>query len=154
MVQSKPMTYHYDHALGAKLLFCLEYRLNVSCKMGCLQNASHWQSLKSECQCKRKTPNSNVWWKFVKVWDFHGNLWILEKFWIWKIAWKNFVKDSVNFLRTCWFIKFLNQNVLAIFFWTWKLLKTLLGFLRKIFLFFLDIWKLCRVFLWRSWLIF
>ena len=29
-------------------------RLNASCKMGCQQNAPHWQSLKSECQCMKR----------------------------------------------------------------------------------------------------
>ena len=118
--------------------------------MGCLQNASHWQSLKSECQCKRRTPNSNVWWKFMKVWDFHCNLWILEKFWIWKIAWKDFC-ERLGKVRTCWFIKFLNQNVLAIFFFkkdllvsfiylflilNLKIIKNLVGFFEENFFIF------------------
>ena len=30
-------------------------RLNYGCKIECLQNALHWQSLNSECQCKTKT---------------------------------------------------------------------------------------------------
>ena len=118
--------------------------------MACLQNASHWQSLKSECQCKRRTPNSNVWWKFMKVWDFHCNLWISEKFWIWKIAWKDFC-ERLGKVRTCWFIKFLNQNVLAIFFFlkdllvlfiylflilNLKIIKNLVGFFEENFFIF------------------
>jgi len=29
--------------------------LNHGCKIECLQNAHHWQSLENECQCKTKT---------------------------------------------------------------------------------------------------
>ena len=32
-------------------------RLNAGCKIGCQQNAPHLQSLKSECQCMKETPN-------------------------------------------------------------------------------------------------
>ena len=42
-------------------------RLNYGCKIECLQNAPHWQSLQSECQCKTKTLIKRILYLDLKV---------------------------------------------------------------------------------------
>ena len=87
--------------------------------MGCIQNASHWQNLKSECQCKRKTPNfatwnlTDVWWKFVKVLGTCCFLKIFDPKCV-----GNFLKNTCYlFFQKFWTCKLFNKPCRAFFFW-------------------------------------